>query len=367
MSFWQGMPLEEFEAYLLFDVIVNWGRRYDYSSWTWAGWTPAALFAIPSEPEPKRLIKEIIWYRCKYQDQNWALHVIQCDRIKSVDNDQAENLLHLLEAVSPSTETAEIPAKDTMSCQSSVPSSLLALRDWNATETLRIKQVIANYLAGHKSKAEMDLTDKERRAISRIIQSWMMGCKESTALTRAGIQISKPEISADSWALALLREQWKGPHATPSIQDIENFGLSKAELDRLLVFRSSCASISFTPVDSQPLYVSRGPYIWEALVPPWTIRRGHVNLWAKPATIRVAISNKIREIEGKKSVTFVVIARRLADKKAEQTDMAKSTLELMAIETDQRGISSRVACGLISMNDTSWAHFRPTWKTVYLL
>jgi hypothetical protein len=146
--------------------------------------------------------------------------------------------------------------------------------------------------------------------------------------------------------------------------------LTRPERERLLVFQASSAFMVVTPGTSWP---------W----PPW---RGNCD-----SACSIALSadgqrqlTQIRETfdlsaicdpeNTTKEVEFVVVASCEAKPEPipgspgwDQESLREGPLKLMAIETDQRGMSKRIDVAEQAVEITEWLAYEPKWRTVFML
>lgn len=308
VNFWHGLPMELFDAALLFQGSYTCARREGFSSWSWAGWHGREMTRFPDYFVTfESTIPEVKWLRWIRHDESGLGHYLMLDNSK---------------AWTFSTEELEEEIPHT----AYVPDRVEARND--------VKRAGDNH--------------------------WTLTMKFNSLRNNPFVRVP-PEVTLER--LARVRSMWKVPLSKqPSTQNPPSF-LTNAELGRLLVFQTSCVFLEVKLDKETTNHESHTEYIHHARVPQ-NLSKSLNNQLNNFFNIGGGWEFSLRllwpEVKPK-ILEFVVTARtQFYDHPNE------SALETMVVVTDERGISLRVERGP-RLPDGIWAAMKPSWRTVFML
>jgi hypothetical protein len=164
--------------------------------------------------------------------------------------------------------------------------------------------------------------------------------------------------------LAMHRAKWKPLQILelPALPD----GLATSEKDRLLVFQTSAAFLQLIPRDPrEPTRYQMPPgFIPHIAFSADGCGRKLTSLFANALTGSTSNPSHPQEFQPK-MVEFLVIATHGYSQGGYYATY-RGRLKLMAVETDERGISRRLDMASDSVEVDEWLAFRPIWRTVFL-
>lgn len=304
--FWQGMPVESFDAALLFIGTYDCPCREGFPTWSWASWktdkNPWLQPSLRILTDWSSTLTEVEWMRWTPDESGrYRYEALKNSAICKQSTDDLENA-----SAESFGDQAEIytPASDMKAA---------AGRRYSIT-----------YSQGFAK----DLVDK---------------CTNDANVAAR---------------LARERSLWRVPLSRRAATPDPPKCLSKPDLDRLLVFQTSCTVLEVRFVEAVSNRDDPTEYVHEARLkdqlhpPPEHVdESGGWNI-----SFRL-----LWKVDGIKDIELAVIARD-----AWRNKPWDSPLETLVIRTDERAISQRVERGP-RIPDATWAATKPVWRTVFLL